>query len=167
MALNAIPSEVSIEIFSSALSQHGINLISREQPTRGHNLNSKHMTEDTGGKSHWKLWGKDTTSLPWAKGWQETDPASQLCASHAPISTYRSVVAQSFHSLPCQLALPSSSSSRRGGLKGLHVRNKKGGGAWKVESSRTSYRNLTLEHWSLFSSHSAVTSTYILKTKLP
>lgn len=112
------------------------------------------MTEDTAGKSPWKWWGKDTTSLPWAKGWQETGPASRLSASHAPISTYRSAVAQSFPSLPYQLALPSSSSSRRGGLKGLHVRNKKGGGILKRAVKlyliqEPHFREQTLHSWQL------------------
>lgn len=70
-----------------------------------------------------------------AKGWRETDPHSGLSTSHAPIETYRSVVDQSFHSLSYQLALPSSF-SRRDGLKGLHVRNKKGGGVFKSGINR-------------------------------
>lgn len=79
-------------------------------------------------------------------------------------TTYRSAVAQSFRSLPYQPALPSSSSSRRGGLKGLHVRNKRGGESWKGGSSRTSFRTLTAERCSPFSSHSAV-NTALLSLK--
>ncbi len=121
--LNAAPGEVSIEIFLN-VGKHKFN-------QQGKVLNSKHMTMTLRG---------EMTSLPRAKGWQETVPASWPAASHAPSSTYRSAAAQSFHSPANQLALPSSSSSRRGGLTGLHVREGQEGG----EASK-SFRSLILD----------------------
>ena len=92
----------------------------------------KHKFHQQGGK---RTKGTTSTASRWWRGGRYDIPRDGrsltllpgLSASHAPNSTYRSVLAQSSRSLPDQLALPSSSSSKRGGIKGLHVRNKKGG----------------------------------------
>lgn len=102
------------------------------------------MTGDTGGNDSLKIM-RGKYNIP-ASCQGMAGGATLLLGSPPAMlrsQTYRSVVAESFRSLPYQLALPSSS-SRRGGLKGLHVRNKRGGESWKVVSSSVSLRRIDL-----------------------
>lgn len=111
---NATPGEVSIEV----LSAHKLNQQGGGQQ-RGTTLTASIYDGRHG--------GKDSTSLSWAG-----DGGTLVLP--APVSTYQSIRTQSFHSLPKQVALPSASSSaRRGGLKGLRVRNKKWGNLEKQQ----------------------------------
>lgn len=105
---NATPGEVSIDV----LSPHKLNQQGGGQQ-RGTTLTASIYDGRHG--------GKDSTSLSWAG-----DGGTLVLP--APVSTYQSIWTQSFHSPPKQVALPfASSSSKRGGLKGLRVRNKKWG----------------------------------------